>query len=354
MKRFATLALLVAACSSYAPSSRVLPSRASAQHPSQQEQEPVGASTAHAGLAPGVGADKREAGSAEKVDVATLPSEIAVKQIKDSIDRTIMWCTVILTIVGVVGTCAAVKTLREVKRQADTLEDHRTKFEELAKAARDNAISALKNAEATEKNAAAAKASADALINAERAWVIADLVQMAVRMPPPENWCRITASGGLGAMGAEAILKGEHLRHRLRFTNMGRTAARITAFECHSGFYDHKCGILQIERIDYNGDYNRMLAAGSETFTDQTIDINQFVSDPIAVEIGPPSWKNWMVVIVSVTYDHVFSSEGPQREDSRFVYDINAQTMRRVALAQGDREQIGKRETWPRNAGQPN
>jgi len=31
----------------------------------------------------------------DKVEVASLPPEIAVKQVKDSIDRTVMWCTVV-------------------------------------------------------------------------------------------------------------------------------------------------------------------------------------------------------------------------------------------------------------------
>lgn len=79
----------------------------------------------------------------DKVEVTSLPPEIAVKQVKDSIDHTIMWCTVILTFVGVIGTFAAVRTLRQVKRQADTLEDHKAKFDELAKAANSNAEAAI-------------------------------------------------------------------------------------------------------------------------------------------------------------------------------------------------------------------
>ncbi len=54
-----------------------------------------------------------------------------------------MWCTVILTIIGFLGTVAALKTLKQVKRQADTLEDHKTKFDELAKAANSNAEAAI-------------------------------------------------------------------------------------------------------------------------------------------------------------------------------------------------------------------
>jgi hypothetical protein len=92
-------------------------------------------------------ADKNVIGPAgqrqdDKVAVTALPPEIAIKQIKDSIDRTVMWCTIILTIVGVVGTIAAVRTLRQVKRQADTLDEHRAKFEDLATAASNNAAAA--------------------------------------------------------------------------------------------------------------------------------------------------------------------------------------------------------------------
>ncbi len=97
---------------------------------------------------PAAAADKNAVAQAtprqsDKVEVTALPPEIAVKQVKDSIDHTIMWCTIILTIVGVIGTIAAVRTLRQVKRQADTLEDHKTKFDELAKAANSNAEAAI-------------------------------------------------------------------------------------------------------------------------------------------------------------------------------------------------------------------
>jgi hypothetical protein len=132
----------------------------------------------------------------DKVEVTALPPEIAVKQVKDSIDRTIMWCTIVLTFVGSLGTWAAVKTLRQVKRQADTLEDHKTKFDELAKAANSNAEAAILQVRAMQEQitemsvqsgileesvnvsgdaATAAKESADALIASERAWVMAEL-----------------------------------------------------------------------------------------------------------------------------------------------------------------------------------
>jgi hypothetical protein len=93
----------------------------------------------------------------DKVDVTSLPPEIAVKQVKDSIDHIVLGCTIVLTIVGVVGTWVAVKTLRAIKKQAEIMDEHRVSLEQLTRAAQDNA--------------AAAKASADALMNSERAFV---------------------------------------------------------------------------------------------------------------------------------------------------------------------------------------
>ena len=74
-------------------------------------------------------------------------------------------CTVILTVVGIVGTCAAVITLRHIRRQADTLDEHKTKFEELAQAAKDNASAA-------QDTALAAKNNAQAVMNASRSRIV--------------------------------------------------------------------------------------------------------------------------------------------------------------------------------------
>ncbi len=123
---------------------------------------------------PATGADKNaDAPTAprqsDKVEVTALPPEIAIKQIRDSIDRTILYCTVVLTIVGVLGTWVAIRTLRAIKKQAEIMDEHRVSLEQLAEAAKDNAAAANKNAEfakanaeATKENAAAAKANAEA------------------------------------------------------------------------------------------------------------------------------------------------------------------------------------------------
>ncbi len=151
----------------------------------------------------------------DKVEVTALPPEIAVKQVKDSIDRTIMWCTIILTLVGVAGTVAALKTLRQVKRQANTLDEHRVSLEQLAKAAQENAAAANKNAEATENAAAASKASADAtllnaqaFINAERPWLLIAPVGFRLDVSPLNrlDW-RVTNQGRTVANVVEVKLR---------------------------------------------------------------------------------------------------------------------------------------------------
>jgi len=97
----------------------------------------------------------------DKVEVTALPPEIAVKQIKDSMDRTIWRCTIILTFVGAVGTGVAVWTLFAIKDQAEALHKHSEELSKLAAAAKDNA--------------AAAKATSDDLVKSERAWVVAGI-----------------------------------------------------------------------------------------------------------------------------------------------------------------------------------
>ena len=78
----------------------------------------------------------------QKVDVVSVP-KVSIKPEKDALDVAILICTVVLTVIGIVGTAVAVKTLIHIKRQADTLEEHKTKFDDLAKAANSNAEASI-------------------------------------------------------------------------------------------------------------------------------------------------------------------------------------------------------------------
>jgi hypothetical protein len=75
--------------------------------------------------------------------------------------------------------------------------------------------------------AEAAKASADATIAADRAWVIAELIPLCAKFG--HDWHR-PAGGGFAPLSIEEIVGGVHLRHRLKFTNMGRTPAHVLRY----------------------------------------------------------------------------------------------------------------------------
>jgi hypothetical protein len=115
--------------------------------------------------------------------------------------------TLALAVIGIVAACAAIRTLRAIERQTGELQE---------------SVSVART------SAAAAKASADALIASERAWVNVELVPICCHFgkagwhrPVGDNWA---------ALSMEEVLKGEHMRYTLKITNMGRTLAEV--FDC--------------------------------------------------------------------------------------------------------------------------
>jgi len=126
-----------------------------------------------------------------EVKVTALPREIEIKTAKDAIDKTVLGCTIVLTFIGIAGTVVAVKTLFAIKRQADIMEEHREKLEQLASAAGKNADAALLNARS--------------VILSERARLIAEME------PLPKEY-----------------QEGSALRVVCRLTNVGRTPLWIT------------------------------------------------------------------------------------------------------------------------------
>ena len=112
------------------------------QHNPQAQQSKANGSTP--GQTATKTADQKPAGDADKnhsqpVSVTSIP-KIATQPDEDWI-MVVLTC--LLTAVGIGGTVIAVKTLIHIKRQADTLEEHKTKFDELAKAANSNAEASI-------------------------------------------------------------------------------------------------------------------------------------------------------------------------------------------------------------------
>jgi hypothetical protein len=88
-------------------------------------------------------ADKKPARDADKdqnqkVEVVSAPKIT----IKPDEDWPMVVCTAILTFVGIIGTCAAVKTLKAIRIQAHHMKHHAISLVRLAKAAQNNAEAA--------------------------------------------------------------------------------------------------------------------------------------------------------------------------------------------------------------------
>jgi hypothetical protein len=139
--------------------------------------------------------------ASQQVEVTSLPSQIRFESAKDRVDYALLLCTIALTFIGAIGTWAAVRSLGQIKRQADILVEHRAHLEKLAEAASSNAI--------------AAKASADALINSERAWVVTRISWQ------PGAGKELTTTSGDGKTST-------WLNVTLKCRNDGRTPAWIT------------------------------------------------------------------------------------------------------------------------------
>jgi hypothetical protein len=196
---------------------------------------------------------------------------------------------------------------------------------------------------AVRQTARSALLSAQAVINAERARIVAELIPKAARYPQPPGWCRFVR-GSPVRMSPEEILRGDHLLHALKFINMGRTVAHISGYQIHYGFFNWRNGALNIEEIRFDDDFDRMVEGSQSCEINEAIDINKFVSDPEA-EIS--TWKTRMVVLVSVTYTHVFKDNEPEQDVFRFVYNPKSMTLRRAQVTEADRLQCCNRTISP-------
>lgn len=119
----------------------------------------------------------------------------------------IYWPSLGLVILGAVGTIIAICTLRDLKRQTNA-----TRVS--ARAARDAA--------------SAARTNADAIINSERAWIVAELKPEAIKGgETPQQWLKVKDHAPLTV---SEIVRGQHLFHSLFVTNIGRTPAHLLSF----------------------------------------------------------------------------------------------------------------------------
>ena len=130
---------------------------------------------------------------------------------------------------------------------------------------------------------------ADAMINSERAWIVAELVPMCAQFG--NLWHR-RAGSGWATMSAEETFRGDHLKHKMRFTNMGRTPAHILSFKI-----DYSCLLGSVAQADLpegaSGDpiifapFDHLLAAGEfEEVLGTLIDVHRYINGSNSIEVN--------------------------------------------------------------------
>ena len=183
------------------------------------------------------------------------------------------------------------------------------------------------------------QSQADALVNSERAWVVAELIPQAVKYGK-DNWCRSVGDGIVG-MSMEEVLAGHHLRYKLKFTNMGRTPAQIFGFTIR-----YTCLAEGVTDLPENAGGNQASARPFE---------HLLAGNGEAVEIGEPivdvgkyiehdfdaikSLKKTAVIHGSVRYRHMFSSECDCYADFCYSYTVSQERLSSVGRHTKQRQQ---------------
>jgi hypothetical protein len=178
-----------------------------------------------------------------------------------------------------------------------------------------------------QSQADAANKSAEALINSERAWVIAELIPQAVRTSG-NHWCRVIGSSYV-SMSAEEILRGHHLRYNLKLTNMGRTPAQIfgfaTRYSClGKGVTDlpENAGGNQVS----SRPFEHLLSSGSAVEIGEPIDVGQYMQEDVD---SIQQLEKTAVIHGSVKYRHIFSADDNYAEFC-YVYTVSEERLSSV------------------------
>src|SRR5229473_1447728 len=193
-------------------------------------------------------------------------------------------------------------------------------------------------ARATETAANAANKSAEALINSERAWVIAELAPQAVRFG--DHWCRFVGKGH-ASLSPEEIRAGHHLRYKLKLTNMGRTPAQIFGFTIRysclgEGVTDlpENAGGNQASTLPFE----HLLAGNGEAVEigEPIVDVGKYIEHEFdAIK----SLKKTAVIHGSVKYRHMFSSVDDCYADFCYSYTVSQERLSSVGRHTKQRQQ---------------
>jgi hypothetical protein len=132
-------------------------------------------------------------------------------------------------------------------------------------------------------------------------------------------------------MNREEVLRGDHLRHRLKFTNMGKTPAHILRYRIsYSREVDAtKTGFRMIENAKTpQVEFDRLLG-GNDSVDVKDINVAEYIRDSIQ-EIGHSEATG--IVSGTVEYLHVFSDTEVVKVPFVYLYVPSAEQLRRIPL----------------------
>jgi len=169
-----------------------------------------------------------------------------------------------------------------------------------------------------ERAAKAAVRNAEALINAERAWIIPELKCLCTQRAD-NRWYK---ADGVTPCTTEEVLRGEHLKYILKLTNMGRTPANVTGFQITYTLLPE--GVRDLLPAAGNDatyrEVNRFVAAGeSGEILEPVIDVGEYTRGhwlPIRALEETAVFHGW------VKYRHMFSAKEDQA-DFCYVYTVS-------------------------------
>ena len=172
------------------------------------------------------------------------------------------------------------------------------------------------------------QSQADALVNSERAWVIAELIPICRMIAG--NWHRPTGTGSWVGMDEDAILRGDYLQHTLRCSNMGRTPAHILRYQISYSCLDKGVTNLAggiVAKQDSIRVFDHLLPATERTDVPEIVDVHGYINERIA---GIAKLEYTAVLHGWVEYLSVFNDSNVLKASFCYLYKPSIMGLERV------------------------
>ncbi len=197
-------------------------------------------------------------------------------------------------------------------------------------------IAALQTLKAIEKQA-------DAMINSERAWLIAELIPLYRRYgsDAAPRWCKMLEGRPVEISDLD-ILNDEHLKHVLKITNMGRTPAQIIGVQINYSCLGMGVNNLPNEPFINSATaraYDYLLGAGgSVELTELILDVGWYMEgsiDDINKKKRTAIFHGW------VKYKNVFSDQ-PENAKFASIYNESRWSLDKIGQPKPATEEEGE------------